>query len=61
MIHTFQGQFFGPLYLPLNIIGMFLSLISYPIAPLRRGDPFHGRLNFMEGSPRNNTLYEYGP
>ena len=60
MVHTYQGQLYGPFYLPLNIFGMTLSLISYPIVPLRRPqyvDPFHGRLNFMEGDPLNDDLY----
>ena len=60
MIHTYQGQFLGPLYLPVNILGMAASALSYPISSLRRSqysDPFHGRLNFMEGNPFNSRLY----
>lgn len=58
-IHTWQGQFLGPLYLPLNALGMVLSLLSYPIKSLRRShcSPFHGRLNFMEGWPLSPDLY----
>lgn len=58
-IHTLQGQFTGPAYLPLNAIGMALSLLSYPVRALRRPGcgPFHGRLNFMEGWPTKACLY----
>ncbi|MGH8519146.1 MAG: hypothetical protein ACREUE_16980 [Panacagrimonas sp.] len=58
-VHTLQGQFTGPAYLPLNLLGMFLSLISWPIKRLRRPHcgPFHGRLNFMEGWPDEPQLY----
>ena len=58
-IHTLQGQFAGPAYLPLNAIGMGLSLLSYPVRALRRPGcgPFHGRLNFMEGWPTKACLY----
>lgn len=56
-VHTCQGQFLGPAYLPLHAIGMTLSLLSYPIERLRRADAFHGRLNFMEGSPFSRRLY----
>lgn len=58
-VHTWQGQFLGPLYLPLNALGMALSLLSYPIPALRRPlcSPFHGRLNFMEGWPLSPRLY----
>lgn len=62
-IHTLQGQVFGPLYLPLNLIGMLLSLLSYPLGSLRRAgcSPFHGRLNFMEGWPTSARLYGVRP
>lgn len=62
-IHTLQGQFAGPAYLPLNAIGMLLSLLSWPIVRLRRPGcgPFHGRLNFMEGWPRRECLYGEAP
>lgn len=58
-VHTLQGQFLGPAYLPLNAIGMILSLLSWPIRSLRRPrcGPFHGRLNFMEGWPTRTHLY----
>lgn len=58
-VHTLQGQFTGPLYLPLNAIGMLLSVLSWPVVGLRRPgcSPFHGHLNFMEGRPRCATLY----
>lgn len=58
-VHTLQGQFVGPIYLPLNALGMLLSLISWPIKRLRRPGcgPFHGRLNFMEGWPHQPHLY----
>lgn len=58
-VHTWQGQFLGPLYLPLNALGMALSLLSYPIPALRRPhcSPFHGRLNLMEGWPLSPALY----
>lgn len=58
-VHTWQGQFAGPLYLPLNALGMTLSLLSYPIKALRRPhcSAFHGRLNFMEGWPLSPDLY----
>lgn len=58
-VHTLQGQFVGPIYLPLNALGMLLSLISWPIKRLRRPGcgPFHGRLNFMEGWPTRSFLY----
>lgn len=62
-VHTWQGQFLGPLYLPLNALGMSLSLLSYPIASLRRPQcsAFHGRLNFMEGWPFCANLYGQMP
>lgn len=62
-VHTLQGQFLGPAYLPLNVIGMTLSLLSWPIARLRRPrcGPFHGRLNFMEGWPTRSELYRGTP
>ena len=58
-VHTLQGQFVGPLYLPLHAIGMTLSCLSWPISRLRRPrcGPFHGRLNFMEGWPTHAHLY----
>jgi hypothetical protein len=58
-VHTVQGQFAGPAYLPLNALGMLLSLLSWPIRSLRRPrcGPFHGRLNFMEGWPTRSELY----
>ena len=58
-VHTLQGQFVGPAYLPLNVLGMALSVISWPIRSLRRPGcgPFHGRLNFMEGWPNQACLY----
>jgi hypothetical protein len=58
-VHTVQGQFAGPAYLPLHALGMALSLLSWPIARLRRSrcGPFHGRLNFMEGWPTCDELY----
>ncbi|TDU31389.1 hypothetical protein DFR24_0757 [Panacagrimonas perspica] len=58
-VHTLQGQFIGPAYLPLNVIGMALSLLSWPVKRLRRPGcgPFHGRLNFMEGHPAKDGLY----
>ncbi len=58
-VHTLQGQFAGPAYLPLNAIGMTLSLLSWPLRSLRRPGcgPFHGRLNFMEGWPTRACLY----
>ena len=58
-VHTLQGQCFGPAYLPLNALGMTLSLLSWPIRRLRRPrcGPFHGRLNFMEGWPTRPVLY----
>lgn len=58
-VHTLQGQFAGPAYLPLNAIGMSLSLLSWPVRRLRRPGcgPFHGRLNFMEGWPTKDCLY----
>lgn len=58
-IHTLQGQWLGPAYLPLNLLGMGLSLLAHPLPRLRRPrcGPFHGRLNFMEGWPRHDTLY----
>jgi len=59
-IHTLQGQFAGPFYLPLHALGMTLSCLSWPFFPRlrrpRRG-PFHGRLNFMEGWPTRAVLY----
>lgn len=58
-VHTYQGQFLGPLYLPANILGMTASALSYPISSLRRIDLLHGKLNFMEGSPSSNKLYGY--
>jgi RHS repeat-associated protein len=60
-IHTFQGQFVGPAYLPLNVLGMSLSALSYPVPQLRRHDYVHGRLNFMEGSPFSDNLYGTSP
>lgn len=62
-VHTWQGQFLGPLYLPLNALGMALSLLSYPVRALRRPQcsAFHGRLNFMEGWPLSPTLYGQAP
>lgn len=61
-VHTLQGQWLGPAYLPLNALGMVLSLLSWPIARLRRPgcSPVHGRLNFMEGWPRRDSLYGCG-
>ncbi len=58
-VHTLQGQFAGPAYLPLHALGMALSLLSYPLPLLRRSgcSPFHGRLNFMEGPPTRDCLY----
>lgn len=58
-IHTLQGQFAGPLYLPLHALGMTLSCLSWPFPKLRRPrcGPFHGRLNFMEGWPTRSVLY----
>lgn len=62
-IHTYQGQFLGPAYIPLNLIGMTLSALSYPIRSLRRPNesPVHGRLNFMEGAPTSNHVYGEEP
>jgi hypothetical protein len=59
IIHTYQGEFWGPAYISLHIIGMTLSLASYPISSLHRRDAFHGRLNFMEESPFSSDLYGY--
>lgn len=61
-IHTLQGQWLGPAYLPLHALGMTLSLLSWPIAALRRPgcSPVHGRLNFMEGWPSQARLYGCG-
>ena len=58
-VHTLQGQFAGPLYLPLHALGMTLSCLSWPFPKLRRPrcGPFHGRLNFMEGWPTRAVLY----
>jgi hypothetical protein len=59
-VHTLQGQFAGPAYLPLHALGMSLSLLSWPLFPrLRRPHcgPFHGRLNFMEGWPTRAVLF----
>jgi hypothetical protein len=58
-VHTLQGQVAGPAYLPLHALGMGLSLLSWPVARLRRPrcGPFHGRLNFMEGWPTCAELY----
>lgn len=60
-VHTLQGQFVGPAYLPLNAIGMALSLLSWPVKSLRRCGcgPFHGHLNFMEGRPGRASLYRW--
>ena len=62
-VHLLQGQLTGPAYLPLNALGMTLSLLSYPIVRLRRPrcGPFHGRLNFMEGWPTRPYLYGEAP
>lgn len=61
-VHVLQGQFTGPLYLPLAVLGMSLSLLSWPVVRLRRPgcSPFHGRLNFMEGWPSQPCLYACG-
>lgn len=61
-VHVLQGQWLGPAYLPLNVLGMSLSLLSWPIAALRRPgcSPVHGRLNFMEGWPTRARLYGSG-
>lgn len=56
-VHTYQGQFLGPAYIPLNLICMAASALSYPIASLRRRGIFHGRVNFMEGNPARPYLY----
>lgn len=62
-VHTLQGQFAGPVYLPLHAIGMALSLLSCPFTSLRRRGcgPFHGHLNFMEGWPGCASLYRSPP
>lgn len=57
MVHTYQGQFLGPAYIPLHLLGMSASLLSYPVASLRRRSVLHGRLNFMEGNPNKACLY----
>lgn len=61
-VHTVQGQYTGLFYIPLNLIGMGLSLLSSPIPGLRREfeSPVHGRLNIMEGSPFSDYLYGEG-
>ncbi len=45
MMHTFQGQVLGPLYIPANIIGGILGILS--------GD-YHSPANFMESGPQSN-------
>ena len=58
MIHTYQGEVLGPLYLPANIIGMTVSVMSYPIQSLRGPDAFHGKLNIMETNPSTGQLWQ---
>jgi len=41
--HTIQGELIGPLYLPLNIIGIGISIIADGV--------YNGPLNFMEIGP----------
>lgn len=51
--HTIQAEWLGPLYLPLNVIGQTLSLLSFPFFESLRHpmSPAHGVLNFMESGP----------
>ena len=50
--HTYQGEVLGPLYIPLNLIGMTLGIIQHPTYDLN--DLTNGSWNFMEYGPQMN-------
>ncbi|MBL7661349.1 hypothetical protein JNK13_01220 [bacterium] len=45
--HTFQGELFGPLYLPANILGGLLANLNQGF--------WHGDSNFMETGPKSSS------
>jgi RHS repeat-associated protein len=48
--HSCQSQMLGPFYLPANVLGGLLGILSNPFGP----DPWHGPGNFMENGPESN-------
>jgi len=48
--HVPQGEWTGPLYLPLNLIGQAASVLTYPI--WQGNTVVHGPANFMEIGPQ---------
>jgi hypothetical protein len=48
--HSIQSMILGPLFLPANLIGGTLGILSDPFGP----DPWHAPGNFMETGPQSD-------
>jgi hypothetical protein len=60
--HTIQGQFLGPIYIPLHALNMSASLLTAPFPSFLRTSQgasrfFHRQVNFMEGPFMRDELY----